>query len=316
MTGGLQVAEALAEPVEGDGHDHDGDADLHAGTDMEARHAEEQILAEAGGAHERGDDDHGEALHHHLVDTHQHGAAGRRQLDLPEHLPWSAAGHDAGLDDLLGNALDAQNGEARHRGHGVGDGGNDASLVREANEHADRDHEREVRHRLGEVQQRVEELLDPAALRGEHAQHAADGCGDRDADENRRKRDHRLVPPGLGARLQGRLADEGGVDDEPDGQQGQPPSTQLPAGDAEESGDHDPGEGRDVPRLVEADERIPGDAEGDDRPAATTPLPSREGAAADHASEQDRPGEDTEVQPLAVAEPGEVAELVGVAANE
>ena len=36
VVGGAPVAERLAEAVQGDGHDHDGDADLHPGADVQA----------------------------------------------------------------------------------------------------------------------------------------------------------------------------------------------------------------------------------------------------------------------------------------
>jgi len=45
MVDWLQPAQCLAEAVEGDRHDHDGDPNLHAGTDVKPSEPEEEVLA-------------------------------------------------------------------------------------------------------------------------------------------------------------------------------------------------------------------------------------------------------------------------------
>ena len=72
----LEPTQPLAEPVQGDGHDDDGDPDLRSGTDVEAGQSEQEVLSQARRSHERGDHDHGQALHDHLVDSDQQGLAG------------------------------------------------------------------------------------------------------------------------------------------------------------------------------------------------------------------------------------------------
>ena len=76
VVGWLEPTQPLAEPVQGDGHDDDGDPDLRSGSDVESRESEQEVLSQAGGADERGDHDHGKALHDHLVDSDQQGLAG------------------------------------------------------------------------------------------------------------------------------------------------------------------------------------------------------------------------------------------------
>ena len=66
----LKSPQSLAQTVEGYGHDHNGYAYLDAGTNMQASQAEQEVLSKSSCANERGDDDHRQALHHNLVDTH------------------------------------------------------------------------------------------------------------------------------------------------------------------------------------------------------------------------------------------------------
>ena len=59
MAGRLEPTQRLAEAIQGDGHDDDGEPDLRSGADVESREAEQEILPQAGGADEGRDDHHG-----------------------------------------------------------------------------------------------------------------------------------------------------------------------------------------------------------------------------------------------------------------
>ena len=76
----------LGHAVEHDGDERDGDALLDRLADLQLLQREQQFLAEARGADERGDDRHGECLHHDLVEPQKQGPLGGRQLDLPQEL--------------------------------------------------------------------------------------------------------------------------------------------------------------------------------------------------------------------------------------
>ena len=188
--------------------------------------------------------------------------AGGGQLNLPQHLSPCTAAHDPRLDDLTRDPLDA---EDRHPGHwrdGVGDRGDDTRLVREADEHADRDEEGEVREGLGQVHDRDQELFDPTSLGSHQADEASEQGGDRNGHQDRGQRDHRLVPAGLRSDPLRRFTNEGGVENESDRQEGEAPATQLPTDDTEEAGDHDPRQGGNMPRLVEAHHGHPAQQQG------------------------------------------------------
>ena len=101
---GLLFGERPAQSVEHHRHQHHGDAILQRLPDPQALNPEEQVLAQAPGAHEGGDHDHRQALHDHLIDAQHERIARRRNLHLEEHLPARAAGHAAGLAHLLGDA--------------------------------------------------------------------------------------------------------------------------------------------------------------------------------------------------------------------
>ena len=70
--------EGLAEPVERDGEQGDGEAGLQPVADGEAAQRGEHVAAEAAGADHRGDDDHVERQHDHLVDADHQAGARRR----------------------------------------------------------------------------------------------------------------------------------------------------------------------------------------------------------------------------------------------
>ena len=68
----------LAHPVEHDGDDDDRQARFHRLADLQRAQRQQHVIAEAAGADHRGDDDHVEREHDHLVDPdHQRGLCRR-----------------------------------------------------------------------------------------------------------------------------------------------------------------------------------------------------------------------------------------------
>ena len=78
MLRGCAAHIGLRQAVEDDGDQADGDALFDRLAELQLLQREKQFLAEARGADERGDDDHGERLHHHLVEAEQQGLLGGR----------------------------------------------------------------------------------------------------------------------------------------------------------------------------------------------------------------------------------------------
>ena len=119
-----------------------------------------------------------------------------------------------------------------------------------------------MREGLGQVHDRDQELFDPTSLGSHQADEASEQGGDRNGHQDRGQRDHRLIPAGLSSGPLRRFTNEGGVENEPDRQEGEAPTTQLPTDDTEEAGDHDPRQGGNMPRLVEAHHGHPAQQQG------------------------------------------------------
>ena len=106
--------DGLRDAVEHDGDQRDRHALLHRLADLQLLKREQQLLTEARGADERGDDHHGQRLHDDLVEAEQQGLFRRRNFDLPQQLARRAARHAARLDDVLRHGADAEHRAACH----------------------------------------------------------------------------------------------------------------------------------------------------------------------------------------------------------
>ena len=230
---GLLLGERPAQPVQHHRHQHHGDSVLQRLPQAQALKPEQQVLAEPLGADEGGDHDHRQALHDDLVDPQHERVARRRNLHLEEHLPSRAAGHAAGLAYFLGDPLETQDREPRHRRNGEQNGGDGPCPVRDADEERDRDQVREMRQRLHDVQDRPERPLERGPLDRHDAQCDADGGSDGRRNQDDGERRHRQRP----------LAEQGEVDDAAAGKQREPPALQPPAEDRGKARDHHPRDG-------------------------------------------------------------------------
>ena len=248
---GLLLGERPAQPVEHHRHEHHGDAVLQRLPEAQALKTEQQVLAEPLGAHEGGDHDHRQALHDHLVDAQHERLARSRDLHLEEHLPARAARHAAGFAHFLGNALEAQDREARHGRNREEDRRDGPRPVRHPDEERDRDQVGEVRQRLHDVEDRPQHSLEGRPLDRHHAERDTDGSRDRCGDQDDGERRHGERP----------LAEEGEVDDAAAGEQREPPSLQPPAEDRGEAGDHHPRDGGDADGPEAAGEQAVHDVE-------------------------------------------------------
>jgi hypothetical protein len=225
---GLRVASCparrrLAQPVERDGEDGDGEAGLEPGADVEPAQGRQHVVAEPAGTDHGRDDHHVEREHDHLVDAHHQRRPGGRELHPPEQLAVGAAGHPAVFGDLVGHLAQRQHGDADHGRHGVDDGRQHRRDRAEAEEDQDGHEIGEDRDGLHQVEDRAEQFLDPRrAVAGDAEQEAGAG-GEGDGDDDRRERDHGTLP----------LAEDGEVAEGDDDQKGQPAAADAPGEPAE-----------------------------------------------------------------------------------
>ena len=186
------------------------------------------------GADEGRQHDHRQTQHDDLVDADHQRRPRRRQLDLPQHLPIRAAGHDAGLAHLRRHALEAEDGQARHHRKSEDDGGDGAGLVADADEDGDRDHVGEMRQRLHDVEDRPQQLLEPRLLVGDDAERRPDRAGDRRRHQHHRQGDHRQFP----------FAEDRHVGETDAGNDAEPAALQVPAEHDRQAGYGNPGQAR------------------------------------------------------------------------
>jgi hypothetical protein len=190
----LVFGDRLAQPVERDGEQRDRHPRLEAGPDGQAPQGGEHVVAEAAGADHRGDDDHVERQHDHLVDPDHEAVAGRRQQHLPQHLARGAPGHAAELGDLGGHRTQRQDGHPHHRRHGVDHGGDHRRDRPEAEQEQDGHQIGEDRHRLHQVEDRRDRGFEARPAEGDDAERPARDDTQRHRDEDRRQRHHGAVP--------------------------------------------------------------------------------------------------------------------------
>ena len=130
----IDAGESVAHAVEQNGHEDDGQAGLEGGADFQTAQGFQHGISQPAGADQRGDDDDAQGHHDRLVDAGQNGGHGQRDLHFEEGLPLCGAESAGCLDGFVGNAADAQVGEANGRGEGVNDGGDDAGHAGDAEE--------------------------------------------------------------------------------------------------------------------------------------------------------------------------------------
>ena len=150
------VAEGGGEPVQVDGQDRRrrDPASKPRPTSSREMLVTTTCPAEAAGADQAGDDDHGQRQHDHLVDARHDRRQGERQLD-PRRM-WRGRGAEGvgGLDELRVDLADAQLGQPDAGRQREDDGGDDAGDHAEAEEDDARDQVDEGGHGLHEVQHR------------------------------------------------------------------------------------------------------------------------------------------------------------------
>ena len=239
----------LGQPVQRHSQENDRHADLDRQADLQRLQQLQQLLPQSGHADETGQHHHGQTLHDHLIDPDQDFAACRRDAHPGQKLPTGRSGHLAGFDHLIGDFLQTQYGHADHRRDGKDDGHDGPRLGANADEHNHRDHIGKMRKGLRNVQDRVQDPLEPGRAPGqyphEQAQHHRKGRG----HNNDRQRLHRPFP----------LPHQGDPDEGAPRQRAQPPAFQGIAGHKGCDSNHSPGNGADVGPAAFAVKQVCGD---------------------------------------------------------
>ena len=142
----------LAQPVEHNGDDDDGEARLHGLADLQGAERQQHVIAKATCPDHRRDDDHVEGQHDHLVHANQQGGLGRRQQHAPQLLRLRAARHVGEILDLLWHLVEAKHGGPHHGRRGEKAGGQQGGHGACAKQQQHGDEIGEGRHRLHEVE--------------------------------------------------------------------------------------------------------------------------------------------------------------------
>ena len=186
--------EGLADAVESDGEQGDGDAGFEAVADGQAPERGQHIVTKPPGADHRGDDHHVQRQHDDLIDADHQGRARRRDHHFPHELARRASRHATEFNGLLGHQLEGQQGAAHHGRHRIDHGGDHRRHRAEAEQIQHRHQIGEHRHGLHEVEERRDDRLAARAPRSPDADQQTDDHAERHGDDDRGQGHHGAVP--------------------------------------------------------------------------------------------------------------------------
>ena len=181
-----------------------------------------------------------------LVQPEQQRRPAARKAHPPQHLPLRRARHAGGLHHLDRNPRITEQHRARDRRDGVDRARHDRHHRRHPEEQQHRDQVREGRHRLHQVQGRLDHpAQQPVLVRG-HPDHQTDHHRERDRETDQGQGEHRLVP----------IADDQDVRERREREDGEPrpsrkPGQQQDRADGERPGHPEEQRARVDERLVE-----------------------------------------------------------------
>ena len=157
MSGGLPLGRlraGLAQPVEHDGDDDNGEARLHGLPDLQGPQRQQHVIAKAACPDHGRDDDHVQRQHDHLIDPDHQRGLGRRDQHAPQLLPPCAARHVGEILDFLRHLAQAQDRGPHHRRRGEKAGRQQGRNRACAEQQQHRDQIGKGRHGLHQVQRR------------------------------------------------------------------------------------------------------------------------------------------------------------------
>jgi len=163
---GLFHRPGLRHPVQHDGEKDDGDADFHRKADLKRLEQLQQLLPQPRHPDEAGQHHHRQALHDHLVHADQDFGPGGGQAHARHELQPGRPAHLAAFDDLGRHATQTEEGHADHWRDREDDRDDRARLRAHADEDDDGDHVGEMRQRLGDVEDGVQDALGQARAPG------------------------------------------------------------------------------------------------------------------------------------------------------
>src|SRR6266478_235421 len=180
--------------IEADGHDNDGDAGFDTQRNIALGECAHGRRAKPPGAHQGGNNHHGERQHDALGDACHDGGQCRRQLHLHQQLPARAAESLARFDQRLLHLADAEIGQSDRRRNGEDDRGDKARDDTKPEQHQGGHQIDEGGNGLHHVQDRRQGLVDPGAPGSENAYGNADHKRDEAGGGDQNQRLDHLVP--------------------------------------------------------------------------------------------------------------------------
>src|SRR5271170_8099659 len=164
-----------ADAIQNDRQQHDRKPGLDSHRNVDGAERTNDRRPQTRRAHQRGDDDHGEAQHDALRDPGHDGRQRERKLDLPEQLPFRRAERLAGFAQLQRNRNHAEIGQADRSRDRKDHGRDQARRGAEMKQHEGRDQIDESRQRLHQIEDRPQRRVEPRPVRASDAQRHADG---------------------------------------------------------------------------------------------------------------------------------------------
>ena len=184
----------LSHAIKHHGDEGNRDALFHRLANLQLLQGEEQLLAEAGGADQRSNHDHGEGLHHDLVKTQQQRLLSGGQFHLPQQLARRAAAHLPGFDNFARYPAYAKYRAARHRRHGEDERRQHGRHLSEAEHDHHRSQIGHVWRRLHDVKDGGLHALYAGVSRGPYAEHEAERRCERRSHQDYGQGLHRIGP--------------------------------------------------------------------------------------------------------------------------